>query len=521
MIRTRTAFLFLFLWLFSYLSAQPGQMETVPVGDKSYEWIYDYLEKLYLRGCFKEIHLGTKPYYRGEIASSLLNLKNKIEKEELKLSSFEKYLFHQLENEFEPEMITLDKRKRLKFGLDFLENSNLSSNRKSIFYESFLPSLQADIGDNFSFLCRYSIDEGLAKDSTYAGKIWRGFAGDATQAYLSFKLPYFNLFIGRENLSWGQSRLSPLILSPNSPSMDMLKLQGEWSFFKLSSFFAQLDPLTISDSAGTNKYRRYLSAHRFSFKVRSFLELGLSETVIYGGENRWFELYYLNPLLWFHASQLNENEDDNTFFGIDFNFSPLRKLLLYGEFLIDDLQIEKKTSSDREPNELGYSLGVKLGDFLGLNGSELDLEYIRINNWTYNQKNPWNRYTYKNKLIGSPLGPDADNLLISIGSYLKKGLEAKISYELTRRGEGRINSSWDEPWLYIEDYKESFPSGIVEKTDKFQLSLNYNFKSIFRANLFFDYVKISNSENVSGSDEELYGFTILLHYHFVRRQGAI
>lgn len=517
MMKTRTVFLFLLLWLFSYLPAQPGQMETVPIGDKSYEWIYDYIEKLYLRGYLKELHLGTKPYYRGELAQSLLGLKTKIETENLKLSSFEKYLFHQLENEFEPEMVNLDKRKRLKWGLDFIENSRLSSNRKSIFYESFLPSLQADIGDNFSLLCRYSIDEGLAKDSAYTGKVWRGFAGDASQVYLSFKLPYFNLFIGRENLSWGQSRLSPLILSPNSPPMDMLKLQGEWSFFKLSSFFAQLDPVTISDSTGTAKYRRYLSAHRFSFKVKSFLELGFSETVIYGGENRWFELYYLNPLLWFHASQLNENEDDNTFFGMDFNFTPLRKLFFYGEFLIDDFQIEKKSKSDKEPNELGYSLGLKLTDLMGLNGSEFDLEYLRINNWTYNQKNPWNRYLYKNKLIGNPLGPDTDNLFLSIGSYLKKGLEAKISYELTRKGEGTVNSSWDEPWLYIENYKENFPGGIVEKTNKFQLWLNYSYQSIFRANLFFDYVKISNSENVSGEDEKFYGFSILLHYHLVKR----
>ncbi len=513
----KAVYLFSFLWLFAYLSAQAGQMETVPVGDKSYEWIYDYIDKLYLRGYFKEIHIGTKPYYRGDIAKALIDLRKKIESENLKLGPFEKYLFHQLEDEFEPEMVSLEKRKRLKGGLDFLENSRLISNRKSIFHESFLPYLQADIGDNFSLLCRYSIDEGLAKDSTYTGKVWRGFAGDAAQAYLSFKLPYFNLFIGRENLSWGQSRLSPLILSPNSASMDMLKLQGEWSFFKLSSFFAQLDPVTVSESAGTIRYRRYLSAHRFSFKLKSLLELGFSETVIYGGKDRWFELYYLNPLLWFHASQLNENEDDNTFLGLDFNFSPLRRLLLYGEFLIDDFQIEKKSASDREPNELGYSLGLKLADFLGLNGSELDLEYLRINNRTYNQKNPWNRYLYKNKLIGSPLGPDADDLFLSMGGYLGKGLQAKISYEHIRQGEGKVTSEWDEPWLSIEDYKESFPSGIVEKTDKFQLWLDYNFKNIFRADLSFDYAVISNLENISGSDEKFYGFSILLHYHFVKK----
>jgi len=493
-------------------------METVPVGDKSYGWIYDYLEKLYLRGYLKEIHLGTKPFYRGEVALSLINLKTKIESEELKLNSFEKWLFSELENEFEPEMKKLGDKKRVKWGVDFLENTHLSSNRKSIFYESFLPYLQADIGDNFSLLCRYSLDEGLAKDSAYTGKVWRGFAGDAAQAYLSFKLPYFNLFLGRENLSWGQSRLSPLLLSPSSPPMDMLKLQGEWSFFKVSSFFAQLDPVTVSDSAGTTKYRRYLSAHRFSFKVKSFLELGFSETVIYGGKNRWFELYYLNPLLWFHGAQLNADEDDNTFIGLDFNFTPLKRLLFYGELLIDDFQIEKKSASDKEPNELGFSLGLKVGDFLGLKGSELNLEYLRINNWTYNQKYPWNRYLFKHKIIGNPLGPDADNLFFSISGYLRKNLEAKISYEFIRRGEGKVTSLWDEPWIYIEDYKGKFPSGIVEKTNDLRLSLDYNYKNIFRANLSGDFVKISNSKNILGTDEKLYRFSLLIHYHLSFRE---
>jgi len=509
--------LFFILSTIYHPPAKAGQMETVPVGDKSFSWIYEFIEKLYLRGYLKELHLGTKPYYRGDVALSLLNLKAKIENDKLKLNPFEKYIFSELENEFEPEMKTLGDQKRLKWGVDFLENSHLSTNRKSIFYESFLPYLQADIGDKFSLICRYNIDESLAKDSAYTGKVWRGFAGDAVQSYLSFKLPYFNLFLGRENLSWGQSHLFPLILSSSSPPMDMLKLEGGWGFLKVTSFFAQLDPVEITDSTGISKFRRYLSAHRFSFNVKELLQVGFSETVIYGGKNRQFELYYLNPLLWFHGAQLNEGEDDNTFIGFDFNFTPLRKLLFYGEFLIDDFQIEKKIASDKEPNELGYSIGLKAGDLLGLNGSEFNFEYLRVNNWTYNQKYPWNRYLFKNKTIGNPLGPDVDKFFFSLSGYLRKNLEAKINYELIRKGEGKVTSSWDEPWLYVEDYQEKFPSGIVERTDNFQLSLNYHYKNLFRVTLSGDFIKISNAKNISGSNEKQTRFSLLIHYHFVKR----
>ncbi len=517
----RKAFILLSLILLTFYHSpiRAGQMETVPVGDKSYSWIYEYIDKLYLRGYLKEFHLGTKPYYRGEVASALLNLKAKMEKQELKLNSFENYLLSELELEFEPEMKSLGDKKRLKLGADFLEDSHLVSNRKSIFYESFLPYIQADIGDKFSMICRYSIDEGLAKDSLYTGKVWRGFAGDAVQAYLSFKLPYFNLFLGRDNLSWGQSQLFSLILSPNSPPIDMLKLEGEWGIFKATSFFTKLDPVEISDSTGINKIQRYLSAHRLGLRIKNFLQLGFSETIVYGGKNRQFELYYLNPLLWFHGAQLNEGEDDNTFLGFDFNFTPFRKILLYGELLIDDFQIEKKNSSDKEPNEIAYSLGTKTADLFGLTGTELNLEYLRINNWTYNQKYPWNRYLYKNKIIGNPLGPDADELYFSLSGYLRKNLEAKVSFEQMRKGEGKITSLWNEPWLN-PGYQDKFPSGTVENSNTFQLSLSYNYRNLFRANLSGDFTKISNAGNIPGKEEKLTRFSLLIHYHLAKKIGG-
>ena len=496
-----------------------GQMETVPVGDKSYAWIYEYVDKLYLRGYLKELHLGTKPYYRGEVAYALLNLKTKIEKQELKLNSFENYLLSELELEFEPEMKSLGDKKRLKFGADFLENSRFLSRSRTNFYESFLPYIQADVGDKFSLICRYSIDEGLAKDSLYTGKIWRGFAGDAVQAYLSFRLPYFNLFLGRENLSWGQSRLSSLILSPDSPPMDMLRIEGKWGFFKATSFFTRLDPVEYTDSTGTSTARRYLSAHRLSFRIKEFAQIGFSETVVYGGKNRQFEFYYLNPLLWFHGAQLNEGVDDNTFLGMDFNLAPLKKTLFYGELLIDDFQIEKKSSSDKEPNEIAYSLGFRTADPLGLSGTELGLEYLRIANWTYNQQHPWNRYTYKNKIIGNLLGPDADDIYISLAGYLRKNLEVKLSFEQTRKGEGKITSPWDESWLN-PDYQNKFPSGTVEKSKTFGLSLSYNYKNLFRANLSGDFTEISNSGNIPEKDEKLARFSLLIHYHLAKKIGG-
>ncbi|MFQ6003637.1 MAG: capsule assembly Wzi family protein, partial [Candidatus Zixiibacteriota bacterium] len=467
--------LFLFtLLMLSIATAQAGFMETVPLGEQVYGWIYDYLDELYVRGFIKGLHMGTKPYFRGQIAKELLLLRDEIEKEKIVVGWPESFLVQELEKEFSDEINELRLKanspensepiKKFFWGLDFEEKSNFESKRRSVFRETCWPYVTAQIGANFSLCTRYMLDENLAKDPDYGGKVWRGFAGDAAQAYLSFNLPYFKLLLGRDRLAWGQRNSGQLILSQHAFPLDLIKIQGGWGIFQGTAFFSILDPLVVRDSSETIYVKRYLSGHRVSLDLFSIAQLGFSETVLYGGKDRFLEAYYLIPLFWYHGAQLNHGRDDNTFFSLDFTLRPKKGVVLWVEFLMDDFQIEKKTQGDQEPNELGYFGGLSVLDLFGFKGVGLDLGYTRINNWTFNQKEEHNRYLHEKKLLGNPLGPDADNLVISLSAWLKKGLKSKITYQLGRHGEGRVNSPWNEPWMLREgEYKEKFPTGVVEK----------------------------------------------------------
>lgn len=506
------------LFLLIPIEAGAGQTETIPVGDEIYEWVYEYIDQLYLRGYFRELHIGTRPFYRGEIALSILSLIDKIEKKEIQPTETEKRLIQQIENEFSYEISSVAAKNQdgneLKLGLDFLENAKFPKKEKSNFFEKGLPSLGAQVSANFSLLVRYNIDESLAKDPYYTGKVWNGFAGEASQAYFSFHFRYFDLLLGRDKLSWGQSKISSLILSGGSLPVDMLKIQKRWGLFQGTAFAGILDPINSSEG---KEIERYFSGHRASFKIRSLAELGVSEIVVYGGEGRNLEPYYLNPLLWYHGAQLNGNRDDNTFISFDFNFTPKRNLLLYGEFLIDDFQIEKKSKSDQEPNELGYVAGFLYAFPSKLNGFQMNLEYDRINNRTYNQKNIWNRYLNRNKLMGSNLGPNSDNLKASIKGWLTKGLEAELGYGFLRKGEGSVYSVWEEPWLYAEGhYQEEFPLGVVEETNELLLKLGYSYDVVLRVNLSLRYAKVTNKNNILNQKEESLDWGLFLQYHFVK-----
>ena len=503
-------------------------METIPVGEEVYKWVYEHLDELYARGLITYPHLGTKPYFRGKVAEELLSLREKIQKDEFSLSWPENLLLEALENEFSSEINELklkvsspeDNKLSQKFfwGLDFKEGSSFKSKQKAIFRETYWPYAKAQVGSNFFVCARYAIDENLAKDPNYDGKIWKGFAGDAAQAYLAFNLPYLKIVLGRERIAWGQKSTQELILSESASPLDMVKIQGGWGIFQGTAFFAFLSPISSQDSSEKiTQINRYLSGHRISLSLFSLAQVGLSETIIYGGINRQAEAYYVNPLLWYHGEQLNGKKDDNTFFAFDFNLRPKRDVVFYGELLIDDMQIEKKTKEDQEPNELGYSGGFSLLDILGLKGTELNTEYTRINNWTYNQKEEYNRYLNQKKLLGNPLGPDTDNFRARLSAWLRRGLKSEITYQKRRSGEGRVDSPWSKPWTSAQaEYKEKFPSGVVEKMSNFGINLQYNYTNIFRLKASWDFYDFVNYQNVPDRKENFNQINLLLSYHFMK-----
>jgi hypothetical protein len=505
-------------------------METVPAGEEVYRWVYEYINELCARGLISDLHLGTRPYFRGEVARELLSLQERIKAEKLSLAWPEEYLLEELEEEFSGEISQLrseensvDDRqihKTFSWGLDFEEGSSFKPSQKAAFRETFCPYLKAQIGPDFFACARYTIDENLARDPDYDGKVWRGFAGDAAQAYLTFNLPYLKMLLGRERVAWGQRCTGGLILSENAFPLDMLKIQGGWGVFQGTSFIAFLSSIQTADSSGDlARESRYISGHRISLNLFSKVQLGLSETVIYGGEDRQVEAYYLNPLLWYHGAQLNEKRDDNTFFALDFNLRPKPDVILYGEFLIDDLQIESKSQGDKEPNELAYFGGLSVLDPFGLRATEINLEYVRINNWTYNQVEERNRYLNRNKLVGNPLGPDTDRISVNFSRWLRRGLKSTLSYQRTRSGEGSVNALWSQPWMTAQgEYREKFPSGVVETEEIFGLTVQYRYSTALACRLKWDYLNFANYQNVENREEDHNRVSLNLSYHF---QGVV
>lgn len=325
-------------------------------------------------------------------------------------------------------------------------------------------------GDHFGILTFFNLDRAKAVDPDYTGKKYRGLAGDLETAAMFFNKGRISITLGRQRVFWGPQPVN-LLISKTAQPLDLLNGSYNHGRISMNFIFARLDT-SRPDSLDLERYpkrsfkdNRYLAAHRLDIRFHRRFRLGLFETIIYGGEGRPPEIYYLNPLQFFHSAQLNEYVDDNTTLGFDFTFLFGKGISGYGQVLVDDFQIDNKQQGDQEPDEIGLMFGLfktgKIGSFI----PDFKAEYVRLTNRTYHQRDPRNRYLFRNKLIGHPLGPDADSVSIKARFWPSSSFYTEIEFASRRRGEGSIYNFWDEPWLDAEGkYSEPFPTGVVEKS---------------------------------------------------------
>lgn len=330
--------------------------------------------------------------------------------------------------------------------------------------------MRYEASPNLGALVLMTLDREKALDPEYAGKKWRGLAGDIQSAALYYHRSHFKFTLGRQRVWWGPQPIN-LILSATGEPLDMVAAEYARGRLHFNFIFARLDG-SRPDSLDRIRYpdydyesdNRYLVGHRLDLRLHRGLRLGLFETSVFGGVGRPPELYYLNPLQFFHAAQLNENVNDNTFLGADLTWLPGWNLMAWGQLLIDDFQIDDQVPGDQEPNEIGLMVGLQRAARIGSWQPDIKLEYTRITNRTYHQTHPRNRYLYRNEPLGHPLGMDADSLALAVSFRPSRYHSLSVEAAHSRHGEGSLFGPWEEPWLAgDEEYSESFPTGTVQK----------------------------------------------------------
>lgn len=491
---------FLAVWL--GVSGRSGATleETLP----TFHWSYRLLDELRLRGYLTDLFILRRPFTRGEIARSLLAVRRDIETGRREISPTERGLLNQLDEEFKDELDELAgimPPYRLKIGATAdIDGVNRSKDLErddlihigvlqagTRFREALRSKISFGIGDRLTFYYGFRFDRNLTDDPRFIGKKFRGNAAMTELAYVQGRYGPAHFKVGRDNLVFGSGKSAHLLLSDNARTFDMYSADITAGFVKFTAFGIQLDDVPLDTvivrgRGPVNTAKRYINGHRLDLRLGRWGGVGLSELVIYGGPTRTFELAYVNPINFYHGATLNDEDTlgrpANTLGSIDFTVFPVQKLELFGEFLIDDVKIEKKNLSDLEPDKFAFMGGVQYANPLGLDGIEVRTEYTRVANRTYNVLfNPWERFLHRNRPIAHFLGNNFDRFEIGGSGWGAPSVFVAASYEFLRQGQDTIDSPYNTDYLSVPDisagYDEPFPFGIVQRTHALNVSLEY------------------------------------------------
>lgn len=514
--------LLILAWFYSGFA----QSVDLPLG----HWAYPFLDQLETKCQNSDFASRSLPMSRMEIAGILQQVQETLKSNNIQLTRTEWDRLEQLKGEFYEELLKLnitsdphyqerhlftwtEEDNKIHADLDF--GFNLEINRgdqypstKRISHTTLGGILRGNLKQNLGFhiFVRNTLSRGIDFSQLNfdpSRGIPLDFAGknayrDQAIAYFVWKLPWFQLKIGRDQAKWGPGYHGSLMLSAQNPLFDMIKLKARFKRFQFESIHGFLN-----SSYG----QKYLAAHRLEIRVAPWLFVAGSEGVVYG--NRNVEFQYLNPIMPYHVAEHHLGDQDNNTIGFDFTIFPVKKLKCYFELFLDDYTLSESVFG-YYGNKFAFLTGGYWVEPLGLKNVDLHFEYARVEPFVYTHYDSINVYQNYDQSIGHWLGPNADNWFIEANYSPNRDLTLTGSLEQVRKGEGDITQGWNESF----GEKKQFLAGTIEKRSIYGLKVTDQILRDVFLSLKAYWIQTKNLDRVPGKNvnDKQVNFELLLNY---------
>ena len=146
-----------------------------------------------------------------------------------------------------------------------------------------------------------------------------------------------------------------------------------------------------------------------SYDVFPWVQVSLFEAIIWPANDsvrhRGFDVNYLNPIIFFRPIEFGLGSPDNAMIGGNIKFKPIKDLIVYGQFLMDDLDVAAaRAGKGYYRNKFAIQTGLKFYEPAGIKNLIVQAEMNQANPYTYAQKEPVQNYSHYNQAIAHPLG---------------------------------------------------------------------------------------------------------------------
>ena len=337
-------------------------------------------------------------------------------------------------------------------------------------------------------------------------------SGETDNSGICYQNDWMVLQFGRGRQSWGAGNDIQLALSETSNSYDYGMIDLDFENLKVRYLHGYLESDTLF-------YNRYITARGIEWNNNTNFLLGLSEIVIYSGENRPIDLAYFNPISSHLEIELNDRQNNsgsdngNGVWQCSFDYFNEKNLRISGNYIIDEFVLDEEQKNEGKGHGNGYSLKFVYSNIFNAPLlSSIYCSIVSIGTNTFKHEDGRNNFVQRNKPLGWENGSDSREAKIGVNfsSKLKKYfIEMEVgNLEI---GEDNILNSPYEGYDYY--YGGAFPSGKTKVETFFKTSLQLWIKPYFSILSKIKMVKPPKEEPISqfqiGFDLYLPIFTII------------
>ena len=313
---------------------------------------------------------------------------------------------------------------------------------------------------------------------------------------VGFQNRWVTVQFNRGNESWSSGKGLDLALSQSSKSYEYFKLTSDYGSMKVNYIHGFLEKTE-------NNINRYITAKGVEWSNNKSFIIGLSETIIYSGENRNIEFGYFNPISshleveWNKRLSHQSEEDGNAVWQISSDILLKRKVRLCFNFLFDELTIDDKKKRNRShATAMSLRISFPLSKSFK-NKIILYSNYIYVGTPTFRHGSGYNNFVQKNVPLGWEYGSDSNQSAIGINHF--SSIVKKIifsNFEINYRKEGEENILY-RPYSKYKDFTiDSFPSWENIKNLEFKSVVKLWYKSNLSVDFNFNIGKLNTPKKV-------------------------
>ena len=248
--------------------------------------------------------------------------------------------------------------------------------------------------------------------------LWKDFKGDAVdfmqaRGYITFRAtPHVDLRFGHDRHFIGHGHRS-MILSDFSAPYLFLKADLNVGKLKYTWMISRLNADILTSNAGTlikGRYpQKFFAFHQASVNLGRKVNLSVFESVVFSprdsAKRNYFDMGYLNPVIFYRAVEQQFGSPDNVILGIDGKWLVRKGLALYGQLTVDELVVGEVLSREGWwGNKFGYQAGLRATDVLGIPNLDVTAEWNSARPYTYSQSGRYIDYSHYRQPLAHPLG---------------------------------------------------------------------------------------------------------------------